>query len=258
MANKKPNRVLTGHEEIRAWAEERGAKPACVRRTGDGEIGMLRLEFPGAPNANDSNLEEIGWDDFFGKFDESGLALLVQDDLAGGGGQSNFNKLLGRATAAAAENGEKTSPRAQPRSGIAKGRGASRRSPTSAGSGAKRAPAKKSSRAQSPARKSSSSPRTAASKSSAAKKPSLKPSPKKSSAKAKKSAPARTSTKSAATRGASKTGNARSATAKKSTPSSGGKKKSTGSARARAGNTTRARATASRPGSAPSSGRRSR
>jgi len=41
-------RPLTDHDEIRRWAEERNAKPACVRRTGGGnDVGMIRLDFPG-------------------------------------------------------------------------------------------------------------------------------------------------------------------------------------------------------------------
>ncbi len=40
--------TTTDHEEIRRWAEERGARPARVRRTGrDGDPGMIRLDFPG-------------------------------------------------------------------------------------------------------------------------------------------------------------------------------------------------------------------
>lgn len=86
------------HDEIRQWAEERGGKPACVEGTGGkGDIGMLRLEFPGKPNAKDSKLHEIGWDDFFEKFDERGLALVYQDKTARGQ-KSNFNKLVSRET----------------------------------------------------------------------------------------------------------------------------------------------------------------
>lgn len=91
------SRVLTDHDEIRRWAEERDASPACVRRTGgNGDIGMIRLDFPGY--SGEQSLEHIDWDEWFQKFDESSLALLVQDQLAGGG-QSNFNKLIGRETA---------------------------------------------------------------------------------------------------------------------------------------------------------------
>ena len=91
-------RPLTDHEEIRQWAEERGAKPACVTGTGGGDdVGMIRLDFPGYSGAD--SLEEISWDDWFDKFDESNLALLVQDETAKGQ-QSNFNKLVKRETAA--------------------------------------------------------------------------------------------------------------------------------------------------------------
>jgi hypothetical protein len=54
--------------------------PAAVRstRSKDG-TGIIRIEFPNAPNAKDDNLEEITWDEFFEKFDESNLALLYQE-----------------------------------------------------------------------------------------------------------------------------------------------------------------------------------
>ncbi|HWD98747.1 MAG TPA: DUF892 family protein [Bryobacteraceae bacterium] len=88
--------MTTDHDEIRRWAEERGGKPACVQGTGGkGDIGMLRLEFPGKPNAKDSKLQPISWDDFFGKFDERGLAMVFQDKTARGQ-KSNFNKLVSR------------------------------------------------------------------------------------------------------------------------------------------------------------------
>ena len=47
MASKSSSRVLTDHDEIQSWAEERGAKPAAVRNTsGDDEPGIIRLDFP--------------------------------------------------------------------------------------------------------------------------------------------------------------------------------------------------------------------
>lgn len=92
-------RVLTDHDEIRRWAEERGAKPACVRGTGSkGDIGILRLDFPSYGGAE--SLQQIDWDDWFPKFDERSLALLVQDRTADGQ-RSNFNKLISRRTARA-------------------------------------------------------------------------------------------------------------------------------------------------------------
>jgi len=66
----------TDHDEIRKWAESRGAHPARVRGTGDDEdAGLLRLDF----DEPEEGLEEITWDEFFEKFDESALALLYQD-----------------------------------------------------------------------------------------------------------------------------------------------------------------------------------
>ncbi len=88
------SRFLTDHEEIRRWAEQRGATPACVRGTGDdGDVGMLRLDFPGYGGAD--SLQHVTWDEWLNKFDERKLALLVQEGTA----RSNFNKLVSRKTA---------------------------------------------------------------------------------------------------------------------------------------------------------------
>ncbi len=88
---------LTDHDEIRRWAEARGAKPACVRGTGGkrgkDDPGMIRLDFPGWSGAE--SLESISWDVWFRAFDENNLALLVQDKTAGRE-KSNFNKLVKR------------------------------------------------------------------------------------------------------------------------------------------------------------------
>lgn len=90
--------ILTDHDEIQQWAEERNAKPACVRGTGDsGDIGMIRLEFPDY-SGDEPSLQQINWDEWFEKFDENNLALLVQERTAAGE-QSNFNKLVSRETA---------------------------------------------------------------------------------------------------------------------------------------------------------------
>src|SRR5438445_766725 len=64
---------LIAHEEIRNWAEDRGAAPACVQGTGDGgDIGMLRLDFPGY--SGEEFLQHISWEDWFDKFEENNLA----------------------------------------------------------------------------------------------------------------------------------------------------------------------------------------
>jgi hypothetical protein len=99
-------KITTDHDEIRRWAEERGGRPAAVRRTHrKDDPGIIRIEFPGARNANDEELEEITWEEFFEKFDEAGLALLYQEKTASGE-KSNFNKLIGRETAEAREHGD--------------------------------------------------------------------------------------------------------------------------------------------------------
>jgi len=101
--SKASSRPLTDHEEIRRWAEERDASPACVRGTGGSEdIGMIRLDFPGYSGGD--SLERIEWDEWFQKFDERRLALLVQEKTARGE-RSNFNKLVSRETAGSGGRG---------------------------------------------------------------------------------------------------------------------------------------------------------
>jgi hypothetical protein len=91
------NRVLTDPDEIRQWVEQRGGRPTCVRGTGSkDDVGLLRIDFPGYSGEN--SLEEVGWDEWLEKFDEQGLALIVQDRTAGGQ-RSNFNKIVSRETA---------------------------------------------------------------------------------------------------------------------------------------------------------------
>lgn len=88
--------TTTDHEEIRRWAEDRGAHPACVRGTGNkGDLGVLRLDFPGY--TGEDKLQPISWGEWFEKFDERGLALLFQEKTARGQ-RSNFNKLVNRKT----------------------------------------------------------------------------------------------------------------------------------------------------------------
>src|SRR5204863_6348689 len=78
-------KFTTDHDEIREWAEARGGRPAAVRKThGKDDPGIIRIEFPGAPNAKDAALEEISWEEFFEKFDEAGLSLLYQEKTADG------------------------------------------------------------------------------------------------------------------------------------------------------------------------------
>jgi hypothetical protein len=82
------------HEEIRRWADARHAVPCEVSGTeSGGSTGILRFEFSDAPNRNDNRLQEISWEDFFEKFDNSNLELLYQETTAEGE-QSNFNKFV--------------------------------------------------------------------------------------------------------------------------------------------------------------------
>ncbi|HEX4169385.1 MAG TPA: hypothetical protein VHZ55_28320 [Bryobacteraceae bacterium] len=118
------SKTTKNHDEIRAWADARGGKPAHVATTGSsGDIGILRIEFPGAPASDDSSLEEISWDQFFEKFDERGLALLYQEETAGGE-KSNFNKLVAAETAANASKKSRRRPSAASHKTTAKKAGA--------------------------------------------------------------------------------------------------------------------------------------
>ena len=66
--------TTTDHDEIRKWAETRGAHPACVKGTGGkNDVGLLRLDFPGYA---EDKLQEIDWDEFFEKFEEQNFALV--------------------------------------------------------------------------------------------------------------------------------------------------------------------------------------
>lgn len=86
-------RTTTDHDEIRKWVEDHDGRPATVSDTaaaGD-EAGVLRIDFPGG----DSDLETIGWEDWFEKFDREKLALLYQAEKTDGS-DSTFCKLVQR------------------------------------------------------------------------------------------------------------------------------------------------------------------
>ncbi len=89
--------ATTNHDEIRRWVEERGGKPACVRGTGgEGDPGVLRIEFPEYNPEVTEKLAPMAWDEWFDAFDRNELALLVQEEV--GGNRSYFNKLVRRDT----------------------------------------------------------------------------------------------------------------------------------------------------------------
>ncbi|WP_437309314.1 lipocalin/fatty-acid binding family protein [Sorangium sp. So ce388] len=88
------SKTTIDHDEIRQWAESRGGRPATVKSTEkSGEPGILRIDFPGY--SGEGTLEEIAWDDFFAKFEESNLAFVYQEKTADGQ-PSNFSKLVSR------------------------------------------------------------------------------------------------------------------------------------------------------------------
>jgi hypothetical protein len=99
------SKTITDHDEIRAWAEKHGAVPAAVERTHEdrGDVGIIRLMFPRAKQSEHGALVEISWDEFFAQFDESELALIVDE--------SNFNKFVGRDTADRRAHGENDAAR---------------------------------------------------------------------------------------------------------------------------------------------------
>ncbi|MGH9487550.1 MAG: hypothetical protein ACRD04_08160 [Terriglobales bacterium] len=76
------SKTARDHDEIRRWAEARGAAPSVVNRTG----GMPRFEFAAE---EPESLADVSWEDFFRVFDERGLEL-VYDDKPG----SRVHKLV--------------------------------------------------------------------------------------------------------------------------------------------------------------------
>ena len=64
-----------------------------MRGTGNGDAGILRIDFPGG--AGEDQLEHISWEEWFGKFDDAGLAFLYQERKASGE-DSTFFKLVNR------------------------------------------------------------------------------------------------------------------------------------------------------------------
>lgn len=85
--------TTTSHEKIRTWATARDGHPATVKGTAKGDhAGVLRIDF--GPE-KEERLEEIGWDEFFEKFDESHLAFLYQERTKDGH-LSRFHKFVSR------------------------------------------------------------------------------------------------------------------------------------------------------------------
>ena len=92
--------VTTNHDTIRHWVEQKGGKPAAVARTHHGgDVGIVRIMLPNAPQSEHQALTEISWDEFFKEFEKRKLALLYEED-------SLFSKIVGRDTAERRSHGE--------------------------------------------------------------------------------------------------------------------------------------------------------
>jgi hypothetical protein len=90
----KRSQEMTDHEEIRQWAEARGGFPARVKGTGgEDDVGMIRIDFPGY--SGEGSLERLSWEEWFEKFEERELALVVENQPPEGD-KARFNKLVSR------------------------------------------------------------------------------------------------------------------------------------------------------------------
>lgn len=83
------SQTTADHAKIREWVESRNGHPATVKGTGDGEPGLLRIDF----DPPEESLQRIEWDAFFEKFDEQGLTFLYQDKTKDGA-TSRFCKFV--------------------------------------------------------------------------------------------------------------------------------------------------------------------
>jgi hypothetical protein len=92
--------TTTDHDTVRRWVESKGGKPAAVDRTHQaGDVGIIRIMFPKAPQSEHDDLVEISWEEFFEEFEKRELALLYDPN-------SMFNKIVGRDTAERREQGD--------------------------------------------------------------------------------------------------------------------------------------------------------
>ena len=65
--------------------------PVHVRAPDLDDPGILRIDFPGG--AGEDQLEHVSWDEWFQKFDASGLTFLYQEEKRSGE-DSTFFKLV--------------------------------------------------------------------------------------------------------------------------------------------------------------------
>jgi hypothetical protein len=85
-------KLTTDHVTIRRWAEAREGKRARVHSTGDTDL--LRIDCPSS-NDDETELEELTWDEFFERFDDQRLAFVYQERTAAGA-RSRLNRFVSR------------------------------------------------------------------------------------------------------------------------------------------------------------------
>lgn len=88
--------TLTDHETIRRWAEARGVRPSALARRENPDLADVDICLA-VPGLDDEALEPIAWPEWFRKFDDADLALLIEDASRQ---PSTFNKLVRRNGAA--------------------------------------------------------------------------------------------------------------------------------------------------------------
>ncbi|MDB4941590.1 MAG: hypothetical protein JWP97_1124 [Labilithrix sp.] len=168
--------TTTDHEEIRKWVEDRGGRPAHVKRTGKaGDLGILRIDYPGF--SGEDTLEEVDWDDWFQMFEENNLAFVYDT-----GKKSRFSKLVTRPKGSAGGGGRSAKKSSAKKKSAAKKSGAGRKTSTAkktagkktaasrSGGASKKTAAKKTTAKKTTAKRTPAKKRTATTKNSAARK----------------------------------------------------------------------------------------
>ena len=104
---------LTDPKESRQCVDEPGATSAREQEAASVTCaGLIRFDFPGVIGEQSS--EAIGWDEWFTKFKESNLALLVQDEAAASRVRTSRTAGTGRKATKKASMGSNPQARRKP------------------------------------------------------------------------------------------------------------------------------------------------
>jgi hypothetical protein len=79
-------KVTTNHNEIKKWITEHGGVPALSQESPDADENALRIKFDAA-----SPYRDIGWTEFFDRFESDKLALSYSDYVIKGDEELSFN-----------------------------------------------------------------------------------------------------------------------------------------------------------------------